>query len=122
MKRLLIVAALTLTGCEPSELQPVAVGGAVGGARYAAPASQPAQPLAPGIHRIDNPDQPIEGQIIDYVWGDTLNEAEAKCRQIAAQTGTTFDRVRRTSQRGQKWECHVLSNHPEPEPDDRRQR
>ncbi|MBD2019251.1 hypothetical protein H6F43_03520 [Leptolyngbya sp. FACHB-36] len=96
-----------------------------GGGSVVRPAAQPAQPQRPiapgaGIHRIDDPDKPIQSQIIDYVWGDTLNEAEAKCRQIAAETGTTFSQVRRTSQKGKKWECHVLSNHPEPETDDRR--
>lgn len=67
----------------------------------------------PPPSRIDNPDKGIENQIIDYVWGDSQQEAERNCRQIATQTKTKFNKVRRTSQRGKKWECHVLNNHPE---------
>lgn len=68
---------------------------------------------SPAPSRIDNPDQPIQNQIIDYVWGDSQDEAERKCRQIATRLGVKFNKVRRTSQQGKKWECHVLSNHPE---------
>ena len=73
------------------------------------------QPLAPGIHRIDDPDQPIEGYTIDYVWADTPEIAERKCKDIAAAAGLSFNGVRRTSRNGSRWECNVLSNYPEPE-------
>ena len=68
---------------------------------------------SPAPSKIDNPDKPIQNQIIDYVWGDSQDEAERKCRQIATRSGVKFNKVRRTSQQGKKWECHVLSNHPE---------
>jgi len=67
----------------------------------------------PAPSKIDNPDRGIENQIIDYVWGDSQQEAERNCRQIATQSGVKFNKVRRTSQKGKKWECHVLNNHPE---------
>ena len=72
---------------------------------------------------IDNPDRPIENQMLDYVWGDNEAEAAANCKAMAAQSGLSYNFVRRTSQKGKKWECHILINHPEPEPntDDRRQ-
>ena len=63
--------------------------------------------------KIDNPDKGIENQIIDYVWGDDEVEATRNCKQIAKQSGVKFNKVKRTSQRGRKWECHVLNNHPE---------
>lgn len=89
-----------------------------GGGSYSAPA-RPApaqQPLAPGAHRIDDPDQPIEGQIIDYVWGNDSDDAARKCRAIAANAGARYVGVKATSRGGKKYECHVQTNHPEPEP------
>lgn len=122
MKHHLIItaAALMLMGCEPSELRPVAVGGGAVGTRAA---SQPAEPIAPGAHRIDDPDQPIENVLLDYVWGDTEVEAARRCRELAASAGVRYNSVKRTSRTGSKWECNIQSNHPEPEPqtDDRRQ-
>lgn len=56
---------------------------------------------------INNPDEPYHGQIIDYVWGDDANTAAAKCEAIAQQAGLRYVKVRRTSQKGSKWECHV---------------
>jgi hypothetical protein len=71
---------------------------------------------------IDNPDRPIENQMLDYVWGDNEVEAAANCRAMAAKDSLRYNFVRRTSQKGKKWECHVLINHPEPETfTDRRQ-
>ncbi|MBD2034500.1 hypothetical protein H6F86_31075 [Phormidium sp. FACHB-592] len=65
--------------------------------------------------RIDDPDQPIESQIIDYVWGNNATEAEQNCKRLAAQAGLRYVKVRRTSQKGKRWECHV-DNHPETTP------
>lgn len=57
--------------------------------------------------RISNPDEPYHGQIIDYVWGDSEWQARQRCEQIAQQSGLRYVKVRQTSQRGKKWECHV---------------
>ena len=109
-----LIPLFVMEECSRPVVVPLPAGGG-GGGGYSAPA--PAQrPLAPGPSRIDDPDRPINGQIIDYVWGGTIAEAERNCRTIAAQAGLTFKEVRRTSQKGKKWECHVLSNHPETEP------
>lgn len=66
-----------------------------------------------GEQRIDDPDRPIDQQMIDYVWGDSREEAEENCRRLAANAGVSYNFVRRTRQRGKKWECHVMGNHPE---------
>lgn len=64
------------------------------------------QPLA-RPSRIGNPDEPYHSQIIDYVWGDSEWQAKDRCEQIARQSGLRSAKVRQTSQRGKKWECHV---------------
>lgn len=81
---------------------------------------QQRQQYTPPATRIDDPEEPIENSMLDYVWGDNANEAATRCRNIAARYGLTYLKVKRTSQRGRKWECHVLYNHPEPTTDTRR--
>ncbi|UBF30070.1 hypothetical protein K9N68_38445 (plasmid) [Kovacikia minuta CCNUW1] len=124
------ILALLLTSCvaEPTETSAPAVGGAggaaaaggaAGGAVYQA--EQPRQTPTP--MRIDDPDQPNESVMVDYVWGETQNEADRNCQSLLAQYGMKFDKARRNSTRGKRWQCWGWSNHPESTnvPDRRRQ-
>lgn len=112
----LAITAVALAACEPSELRPVPVGGGSGG--YSNPATKPVEPIAPAIPneaRIDDPDQPTEDQMIDYVWGDNADEAERNCRRIAENAGLNYQKVTKSSQRrgAKRYECWVSVNHPE---------
>ncbi len=64
------------------------------------PATRP-QPM------MRDPEEGYHSQIIDYVWGDTEAQAIARCKAIAQQHGLRYRTVKRTSQRGKRWECHV---------------
>lgn len=117
MKRLLsigVAAALPLFALEECDRGFVPLPAQPGAGSYSAPASAPAN-TAPGYARplrIDDPDQLIQSQIIDYVWGIDGIEAERRCRQLAAKAGLRFVAVRQTSRGGNRYECHV-DTHPE---------
>lgn len=110
MRHLLtIVAAFVLVGCEPSELRPIAVGGAAGGAGYSAPpASQPAQrPIAPGAHKILPDPEAQQEPWSDVVWASSKAKAEEACRNMAAESSdrdatVQFDSAEQLSQKPNK--------------------
>ena len=62
-------------------------------------------PLAPML------DDPEETKIDwwDYIWADSLQEAERKCREYAARNGVEYVRTTKPTSRltGKRYECHV---------------
>jgi hypothetical protein len=63
--------------------------------------------------RIDDPDQPIETTMVDYVWGTDDADARRNCRDLLSRQGMKFDRVRRNSRNSKRYQCWGWSNHPE---------
>ncbi len=107
--------AISLTGC--AAYDNLYEGAGAGGAAGAGAAAGNQGPIyaPPPQQNIDDPDQPITDQMIDYVWGDDLEDAAQNCKRLAENAGLTYKGVKRTSQRsgGKRYECWVSNNHPE---------
>lgn len=65
------------------------------------------------VRGIDDPDQPITSTMIDYVWGNSAQEAMRNCQQLARQHGMSVDQVKRNSRHSRRWQCWAWSNHPD---------
>lgn len=110
---ILLAIPLTLAGCAP----------AMPGDSLGDSARPPMVPYVPDFGHAPTAELPMlsdpeaESETwTDYVWADDEAEAERECKRLAqtatAQGGSevTYVGVKRTSQRGKKWECTFSSS------------